>query len=791
MKRIITYISILAAVVTAGVSCSREISFDENQDGGKITLHFLTEKMGTRVTVSDPATPATVAGVGAENVIDHLDYFFFADDNPTSEAIVSGRLSASDLTPVVVEGNETTEYTYDGFDTSESEFEDSKGPSYLYVLVNYPEEVTVKTMGELLALPISTDFTEAQTSFVMDSYDNAKESALLYLSPKSSGEEREVEVKLSRVAAKLVLNFHVLNSFTDEVGNVWTPVTDKMWANFLHGRTNATVAAAPIAFNADKDNLFDTERTVPTSITALDANHTSWTIPAVYTYPLSYNTSDVTAPYFKIFCPWTCEKRGLNNFYYKIILPELGSFQRNKIYTVSVDVSVVGSTEEDWVMASDYVFVADWWAPQAVQSSYEGAMYLDVPVKEYTIYGVDDVYIPVLSSNDIQITQTATSNSTTINGTKTNLYSGNDETVTGSTSQVTKDGFKFTHTLNNDITSDGFDCTPITFEMYVRHTTGGLSKTVKVKVIQYPSIYAKADASNGYAYVNSYAYTSNHGGRYSSGYSYNSRGTNTNGSDRLGSMANISDSENQNSNQYVVSVSVLPSGYKVTGLDEEVVIGDPRGGDLTYNYLGYYGNGANGARTLDVQSKYDAVSSSTQHVIAPALRIASSWGATTQITNFNRAEERCAAYQENGYPAGRWRLPTVAEIDFLIRLSTYEHIPALFTTRTDTGSTGGWGGTSFTFYWGYWAGGTELYLGKPYTDNNHSVPFENMQNSTEYVQSQNGDYNYLRTGTSGNYTYYQPRVRCVYDEWYWSDQKYGSNGQPSTTAATQWIGYIF
>ena len=63
--------------------------------------------------------------------------------------------------------------------------------------------------------------------------------------------------------------------------------------------------------------------------------------------------------------------------------------------------------------------------------------------------------------------------------------------------------------------------------------------------------------------------------------------------------------------------------------------------------------------------------------IAPAFLIASSWG-ITQPVEYNQAKRRCASYQENGYPAGRWRIPTDAEIEFITGLSTKGYIPTLF-----------------------------------------------------------------------------------------------------------------
>ena len=764
MKRIITYISILAAVLTAGVSCTRE-SIDEGQENGVITLRFKTEEMSTRVTVNENA--GTEAGKGAENAVLYVDYFFFADTNPNSTAIKTGHLTIDDLTKV-----SDTEYTY-RFDTTQSEYEMLKGKSYLYVVANYPGRIQETTLGGLLSMPISTNFTETQTSFVMDSYDNGDNAGLLSLIPSQKDEEKTVVVKLTRCAAKIVLRVDVKNSYTDEASNLWTPVTNQMWVNFVNARNRTTLDAEAVAFD-EKSFYYSTESKAPTRITD-KAGYTSWQVDPVYTYPQLFTVSDVTAPYFKVFCPWVCDGKGTNNFYYKILLPQLGSFQRNKIYKMTVDLSVIGSTEDDWALATQHIGVADWCDPAQMEASFEGAMYLDIPVKTFEIYGVNDVYIPVVSSNDIRVTN--------VRGSKTNLYDGSSISVTPTISDITKEGFKLSHTLNTDMTSSNFDCTPITYTMTVQHTQGGLNKTINVTVVQYPSIYAVADRSNGYAYVNSYAYTNNHGGRYSSGYAYNNNSSYGSNGDQLGSMNQVgaSSSVNNNANQYVVTVSVLPEGYKVAGMSEEVVIGDPRGGRLANNYLGYTA-GTNGSYSRTVQANYNAVSSSTQNVIAPAIRIASSWGATTPILNYNRAEERCASYQENGYPAGRWRIPTIAEIDFLIRLSNYNHIPELFSPSRE-------GARDYDVYW---AGGGYAYGGTPYLNDrqnnaNHSQSFVNLNGATSTTQDNRS---VLRITVNNRYEYFQTYMRCVYDEWYWSDTKYNNNGQPGN-AATQWIGYIY
>ena len=762
MKRIITYISILAAVLTAGVSCTRE-AIGEDQEGGVITLRFKTEEMGTRAEINHNA--GTEVGQEAENAIEHVDYFFFADTNPDTQAIKSGRISGGDLTKV-----SDTEYTY-RFDTSVSGYEALRGKTYLYVLVNYPEEVSATTMNNLLSLPISTNFNEEQTSFVMDSYDSGDEAGLLKLNPTQKNDTKNVVVKLTRCVAKLVLRVDVKNTFKDEVGNIWKPVTSQMWVNFVNARNRTTVDAEAVTFD-DKNFYYNTESQAPARITD-KSGYTSWQTQPVYTYPQLFTVSDVTAPYFKIFCPWVCDGKGTNNFYYKILLPQLGSFQRNKVYKMTVDLSVIGSTEDDWALSTNYIAVVDWWTPEDIEASFEGAMYLDVPVKTFEIYGVDDIYIPVVSSNDIRITN--------LRGSKTNLYNGSTVTVNATTSDITKEGFKLTHVLNTDMTSDDFDCTPITYTMTVRHTQGGLSKTINVTVVQYPSIYAEADASNGYSFVNSYSGVSGRGRYQSARYDYGTsqmygpvayNNNNQQLSSVASSIASGGGSANNNGNQYVVHVSVLPSGYRVAGMTEDVIIGDPRGGRLAENYLGYDA-GSNGGRIYSVQTNYDAVATNTQNVIAPAIRIASSWGSTGTLANYNRAEERCASYQENGYPAGRWRVPTVAEIDFLIQLSENNHIPALFTCGTS-------GNGNNRYYLGYWANGPAAYAGASYTSAK-GKPYETGSGTGSPIVTING-------------SRFDNVVRCVYDEWYWSSTKYSNSGQPISgtgTAATQWLGYIY
>lgn len=109
----------------------------------------------------------------------------------------------------------------------------------------------------------------------------------------------------------------------------------------------------------------------------------------------------------------------------------------------------------------------------------------------------------------------------------------------------------------------------------------------------------------------------------------------------------------------------------------------------------------------------------TKNMIAPKFRIVSGY-AYLGLNALSRegARRRCASYQEYGYPAGRWRVPTRAELLFLIKLSkTYNIIPKLFAAGD------------------YWHAHGQIDGG----------------NSND------------KTATGTAY------VRCVYDDWYWEN----------------------
>lgn len=332
------------------------------------------------------------------------------------------------------------------------------------------------------------------------------------------------------------------------------------------------------------------------------------------------------------------------------------------------------------------------------------------------------------------------------------------------------------HDLVNKTSDDdtSYDYVPYYIRIKVTMTVkvNGVDKTFTewIDCEQYPAIYVKAylnsdydvDATNrnnngwietdndnnGYVFVNGYQGNnySNNGREYHSwpeawvlGYS---------NQQYLGSARGMSsNATNKNPNMYVINVSALPEG-------SSYVIGDPRvkrvdtelrdakftSGQQNGNSIWVTAKVLNSTTTRKLIYPYptdvSVISSTgtgvdnytTGYMIAPRIRVASSYSVLSSdfVTDKEIARRRCASYQEDGYPAGRWRLPTFAEGDFIVRLSAEGKIPTLFTS------------------------GSEYWCAHGYFEPNNNTK------KADYYNSSTND------GAS---------VRCVYDEWYWGDSQ--------------------
>ena len=219
----------------------------------------------------------------------------------------------------------------------------------------------------------------------------------------------------------------------------------------------------------------------------------------------------------------------------------------------------------------------------------------------------------------------------------------------------------------------------------------------------------------------------------------------------MGSTSNLAASIDRNFYTTYVDVTSFNTSndyYVANNAEIHYRIGDPRvpssahynganawtNNSNFYDYL-YY----NGSNTTELFTAWESPESiliapqnaEDQSIIAPRILVSSALNANTGLT-FEQAVKRGATYQEGGYPAGRWRLPTEAEIAFIVARQKEGVIPVLYATNDY-----------------YWSGsGRLVYIP---AQANAAISFSDpAANTTE-------------------------SCRFVYDLWYWGDEPSTAN----------------
>lgn len=206
-----------------------------------------------------------------------------------------------------------------------------------------------------------------------------------------------------------------------------------------------------------------------------------------------------------------------------------------------------------------------------------------------------------------------------------------------------------------------------------------------VTIIQYPGMYIEADRNPA---------TSTTGNVFVNGYS------NSNGG--LGNVNGISNqSSNRNPNMYVISISQLSTSDYIIGDPRSTRINNDLSGNGTLNTTTNSTDVATWDNTATALYKplpngtspnqrhlayyYPTIESTADQyskMVAPRIRVASSWGVVGTIER-QTARRRAATYQEQNKPAGRWRMPTRGELEFIVNLSRTGKIPTLFNPGGD------------------------------------------------------------------------------------------------------------
>ena len=721
MKRYITFVLVAMSLVGL-VACSNDNGIAAPDGEAQVALRFESSSM----------TRADVAGINNlnENHIKTIDcYFYPAEANEDTPAVwhqqfdfvdedkgIAGEQSSASVTDILMPSGEMNAI----FGTGTT--------GKIYAIANYAGGDALPTSGadtsvaNLKDMVVTTAWLDTsskfqtQPSFVMD-------SEMVEITKDGNTIKRTEAVPLFRTAAKVELTITgVASSATDAAGDVWVPnitVADKVvtGANvtMYNARTEAGVGGAVQTHSADSSLKLENY--------GFSAGNLYKQTNPFYTYPHTWSSSEQEA-YLLLVVNWKNQKTGkTENCYYEIPigLADNKAISRNHIYQIGINVGTLGSfVKEDPVQLTPSYMVVDWGTGN-ISAKIKGQRYLVVDKKKVEIFNQNVYDITFASSHPVtavitkitkpnvsgRIEQTTTIFQNT-NGATTITPSGSGNNNPFNVSVV--DGkIVLSHVLNNDSNTNSFDYVPYDITVLVTNSVG-MSEEITYR--QYPEMYISVDLNSDYNNDNNNSNDNNNRGF---AWVNNSRST-------LGNLNGYSTSNsNSNPNMIIITTSAL-------GSSSNFIIGDPRVADV--NILNYGNSWASvqdiNGTTRRLSNYYPTnTSSEMSNVISPQFRIASSYGLTSAIS-FTNAQLRCASYQEDGYPAGRWRVPTSAELKYIVELSAKGYITKLFNDDGD-----------------YWAAD-----GKYYTPHyNTGVVDENTAGS--------------------NKTAY---VRCVYDDWYWGSE---------------------
>ncbi|WP_455665941.1 fimbrial tip adhesin FimD [Phocaeicola sp.] len=675
MKTLIMNIAIMASLLIGMIACSdvdREIPAPVHKSG-TVQLTLSGNKMMSRADI-DPGVDNL-----NENKISNADLFFFAAGRTDRSYIYhTANLSIDAQTGVA-----TVTVPADALDL------DGKTKYDIYAIANASftdQDLSGKTtLNQLKQLP-ATDLTElVQSSFVMDGI--LRDVAL-------TEDENNGTIDLERAASKISLAITVADKVVVGEGDtrtVYTPIltmedgkatamTVAMYNRVKNGVVNGTVT--PQYLGGESREISAENGHVP-----------------FYSYPADWNQNDENEAYLSLKIQWRNNRTGtILPYTYRVpVNDDTKKLVRNSHYKINLSVAILGSVDEETEVELEPEYVIENWSKEVIDTDMKKYQYLWVKDRKVVMNNVEEVEIEYASSSNLNFDKIKTS----LTVMRYDDYGDQKKAEApfniedhNVTIGLGKDGFiKITHPID-PITKNDYRTWYITLTLY--NNDGLESDEIEIK--QYPAIYAVGNY-NAKGNENRFVYKKKDSGNVwdDRGAATDKNGNITDYSRYLGTVTTDVEgdtSKNRNMNQYKIYVTVLDN-------DDPSCVGDPR--TVEVDNL----NNLTGLTHYHPTKKTGA-----DNMIAPSFLIASSWG-ITQPVSYEGALKRCATYQENGYPAGRWRVPTEAEIKFVQKLSNGGYIPALFDGK-------------------YWASSGNAITSAGYT------------------------------GTS---TY----ARCVYDLWFWGD----------------------
>jgi len=689
-----------------------------------VTLHENPNLMlQLRICPSEVQGRATSEGEDDlnENKLTHVDCFFYPKDGGNNSAVYSIRNYTLDATTT----GTITAFLED--DQMEDLFPNGETTCLVYMIANRPSDIPLPEdtdIASLKQLEIVADFSQVgeermQADFVMDGQSDAVALSTVNGKKKVTG-----NVDLYRAASKIELIVTGVENRITEGGTTWQSDPGKMYLRLYNGVKKTRVDVSQQSYTVQDGDYFSTANYEILNEDTQAGGYTS--VVPYYSYSSDWTGENTPEAYFTLVLPWgkvetdadgnetvgsyrTCYYQVPVNFNEKKLI-------RNTHYRLKLEVGVLGSFEDPNTqevpttveLQPSYIIVP--WSENRIDmnAQLDRPIYLVVDKNYAEMHNISELSIGYASSHSISSVtldkveyynyQEANARKVTITSTdKNDPYTGNINYDTSFA--VSFDETKHTFTFRNNTDAGNFYSPQ---DLYLTITNAaGLSEQIVIK--WFPPIYFEAKKSEAYVFSNGYSYANNNGYKQDGWEAYYIR------NDKNEVFGTITDSDwlvetqstNNNDNQYNIYITSLPSGSNLQ-------IGDPREPQ---------GGAMDGLVEL---TNYRKTRTDAVNVVAPIFKIASSFGMTSQHS-YTLSQQRCASYQENGYPAGRWRMPTAGEFEFIKARSTAGDIPSLFADS----------------YWTANGNNTDL-----------------------------GNYD----GTMS--------VRCVYDVWYWGDEQVPDITQP-------------
>ena len=789
---------LMVLMAMLSVACSEDLYTDDGDfvgEKGYITLRFVMPQAAVQ------ETRATSHGDDLlnENVINFVDLYFYPTGKSNEDAVIVEKnhsviLDTSDGDATYLVKVRTGDIRLNKLFGSTQ-----NGSCEVYAVANSSAESPAKSTAldsvRLRVLRHNFGAQLVQSYFIMQS--NPETLAKVELKDGAA----TGTIPMTRVAAKLQLYLNVpdtlhVNSEDGSGFAVWKADREHMSIEFDNGLMDYTLDGSDTSHpDSSFYNSMQLDMSKYTSITkntvSYDYSHTP-----VYSYPYTWQQMDAHLPTFIIAVPWSKLNPGNNTYgppqitYYQLH-PNLssGELQSNYFYRMYMKIETVGSTDNTTpidITPSGYR-IQPWGevklnTPKDVTGEFYRYTYLVVDPTSVVLNNTSTTTLRYSSSSsltkDTKITKVEY-NSYETPGQVTHHTLTADDLAKLTTNRYELDytstpgQIKFTHNVDDGT----YAAKTITIQVA---NDDGLSELVTIT--QYPAIYMHTFVGDNvfvdgyfshvqepassignaiysdYGAYNSVNYSTNFPDGNASFYYYNTDGTNV--TVPYGSMVKaLTQTSGGIVNNSITEITVTSFNsnngfYEANGTKYYYQIGDPReNAGYTSNDLQAYLTNQKyvshswlyGDRYTITQKSWGTnaanikKASETKTIIAPQFFISSGWNSSTSLS-FADAQKRAATYQEAGYSAGRWRLPTEAEIMFITARQREGVIPTLFGSSAP-----------------YWAASGRVYFDGAFYDADHVI------RSTSGSSYASGGYVYA-SGLSGNGTAY---MRFAYDTWYW------------------------